>query len=156
MLSRRGVTKELVGLLKGSFSSTKFIRRTLVATLQCLRALAEGTFHAGKVLSEAQVWGPLLALLHHPKLKGPAQAMAAVEAFEVMGLAIRANQEAAVVRLDHLASLRQVLGVMQEHADSEEVVAAALKLAGTLLNLALVKGSTTDILTPADAEAVRT
>lgn len=146
------VSLDLAG---SSFSSPKFIRRTLVATLQCLRALGEGAFHAGKVLSEAHIWEPLFPLLAHPKLKGPPQGIAAVEAFEVMGIAIRANQEAAVVRMDHVASLRQVLAILAEHGEEEEVVGASLKLAGTLLNLALVKGTAADVLTPSDAITVR-
>jgi hypothetical protein len=158
-LSRRGLGREVLGLLRmpAFRASAKFLRRTAVAGLQVLRALGSGSVHGAKILSESAVWSTALSLLlEKPKVKGPELAALAAEAFKLVALAIKANQESAAVRLDPPLLAHQVLGFVLDYQQeaSKDMVAAALRLVNDLILLAQIKGTQHHVLGAADARQV--
>lgn len=158
-LSRRGLGREVLALLRmpALRASPKFLRRTAVAGLQVLRALGSGSTHGAKILSEGAVWATALSLLlEKPKVKGPELAALAAEAFKLVALAIKANQESAAMRLDPCLLAHQILGFALAHQQeaSKEMVIAALRLVNDLMLLARIKGTQHYVLGRGDARQV--
>ena len=158
-LSRRGLGREVIALLKipAFQASAKFQRRTALVGMQVLNALGSGSAHGAKVLSDSAIWTTVLSLLlvEKPKVKGAELAALATEAFKMVVLAIKANQESAAVRLDPAGTVHQVLGfVLDNQKDaSKEMVAAALHLVDDLLLVAQIKG-VPHVLHAADARQI--
>lgn len=156
-LSRRGLGREVIGLLNMHIfrASTKFQRRTAIVGMKVLNALASGSVHGAKVLNESAIWKTVLSLLlEKPKVKGADLAMLATEAFKLVILAIKANQESAAVRLDPVALAHQVLAfVLENQKESQEMVAVALHLINDLILLAQIKG-THQVLAATDARQI--
>lgn len=200
-LSRRGLGRELLGLLHAPAlrASAKFQRRTAAAALQVLLALGSGSTHGAKVLSDAAAWEPALGLLlldgngggnggnghgagsdspqpqpSRSRPRGPELAALAAEAFRVAALAIKANQEAAALRVEPTAMIAQVLGFLLENrpggggsgggetpeaaaagAAATAATAAGLQLIRDLLLLAQIKGVHHHLLVCNDALQAR-
>lgn len=158
-LSRRGLGREVLALLRmpALRASPKFLRRTAVAGLQVLHALGSGSTHGARILSEGAVWATALSLLlEKPKIKGPELAALAAEAFNLVALAIKANQESAAMRLDPCLLAHQILAFALAHQQeaSKEMVVAALRLVNDLMLLARIKGTQHYVLGDGDARQV--
>jgi hypothetical protein len=158
-LVRRGLHKELLSIL--SSSSTKFVRKTGATVLEVLRAFAEASKQATRMLADLNAWTVALGLLEGTKATGAALAALATPALDLVALTVQANEQAAAIRLDHAAGLRTVFKIVKAMVAEPELALArrAVEVAGLIMKLATTKGAqttatTTDLVSPEDFEAV--